>query len=278
MTIDSHVHVWTAGCGYEVWIRRKIAGIDRDFTIKDLRATSQVAGTIGVVLVHATEDPVETQFLLDLAAREPFVLAVIGWADVTAPDFGRRLDGYMQYGKFRGLRAMPAFGTDADWLARPAVRDGFRELVRRGLSLDLLLTPAQLPEVLRLKQALPDLPIMLNHCGRPLTATGQLEPWATALRAIAGATDVSCKLSSLAERAGMDWRVETLAPYADLVLEAFGPDRLAFGSNWPVVNIAASYEGWWKALEQILSRRNLTPSQRAAIFGGTATRFYRLNP
>ncbi|MBI3708621.1 MAG: amidohydrolase family protein, partial [Proteobacteria bacterium] len=196
MTIDSHIHLWTAGSGYDVQIRRKIAGIDRDFTIADLRGVSRVAGTTGVVLVHATENAAETPHLLDLAAGEPFILAVIGWADVTATDLGRTLDRYMADGKFRGLRVMPAFGADAQWLARPAVRLGLGEVARRGLTLDLLVTPVQLPEVLRLKQALPDLKIILNNCGRPLTATGQLEPWATALRAIAWSTDVVCKLSS----------------------------------------------------------------------------------
>jgi len=139
-----------------------------------------------------------------------------------------------------------------------------------------LASPAQLPHVLQLANALPELKIMLNHCGRPLTATGELEPWATALKALAAASDVRCKLSSLAERAGMDWRADTLAPYADVALEAFGPARLAFGSNWPVVNIAASYRGWWEALAQILARHALTPAEHAAIFEGTAASFYRL--
>ncbi|MFI4988916.1 MAG: amidohydrolase family protein [Alphaproteobacteria bacterium] len=277
MTIDAHVHIWAEGCGYEVWLRRKIAGIDRDFTIADLMAASSPAGISGVVLVHATEEPAETELLIELAEREPFVRAVVGWADVAAGDLGHRLDRYMRSRKFRGLRAMPAFAGDAGWLARPAVREGLAELTRRGLTLDLLATPVQLPEVLRLAHALPELKIMLNHCGRPLTATGMLEPWATALRALAWSTPVYCKLSSLAERAGMDWRVESLAPYVDVVLDAFGPERLAFGSNWPVVNIAASYGGWWQALAEMLARHPLTPEARAAIFGGTAAAFYGLD-
>ncbi|MFI5021570.1 MAG: amidohydrolase family protein [Alphaproteobacteria bacterium] len=276
MTIDAHVHIWKDGSGYEVWLRRKIAGIDRDFGIEDLKEASRSAGLSGVVLVHATENPLETEFLLELAEREPFVRAVVGWAQVAAADLGERLDRYMRYAKFRGLRVMPAFGAEAEWLARAAVREGLGELARRGLTLDLLASPAQLPHVLRLANALPELKIMLNHCGRPLTATGALEPWATALKALAAASDVRCKLSSLAERAGMDWRTDTLAPYADVVLEAFGPARLAFGSNWPVVNIAASYRGWWEALAQILARHALTPAEHAAIFEGTAASFYRL--
>ncbi len=276
MTIDAHVHIWKGGSGYEVWIRRKIAGIDRDFEIADLKEASAVAGISGVVLVHATEEPVETEFLLELTEREPFVLAVVGWADVTAADLGPRLERYMRHAKFRGLRVMPAFGADADWLQHPAVREGLGELARRGLTLDLLVTPAQLPQARRLADNLPDLEIMLNHCGRPLTATGELEPWATALRALAASPNVRCKLSSLAERAGIEWRVETLQPYVAVVLEAFGPERLAFGSNWPVVNIATSYRGWWTALGAILSRLALTPAQRTAIFERTAAEFYRI--
>ena len=277
MTVDSHVHLWSDGSGYDVWIRRKIAGIDRDFTVDDLREASRCADVTTAVLVHATEDPVETPHLLDLASRESFVAAVIGWADVTAPDLGHQLDEFMRHPKFRGLRVMPAFGGGPDWLVRPEVVQGFREIARRNLTLDLLLTPAQLPQVLRLKRAVPDLRVMLNHCGRPVTATGQLEPWATALRAVAWSTDICCKLSSLAERAGMDWRVASLAPYLDVVLDAFGPERLAFGSNWPVVNIAASFAGWWSALEEMLRPYRLSEEARTAIFAGNAARFYRLS-
>jgi L-fuconolactonase len=278
MVIDSHVHLWAEAWGYEVWIRRKIAGIDRDFTVADLRAAGRVADAGGAILVHAAENPAETESLLGLAAAEPFLRGVVGWADVTAPDLARRLDAWQRHPKFRGLRVMPAFGGDAGWLARPDVRQGFAEIARRGLALDLLVGPAQLASVPALWQAIPSLAIMINHCGRPLTATGEVEPWATLLRRIAAETPACCKLSSLAERAGMDWRWETLAPYADVVIEAFGPSRLAFGSNWPVVNIAASYAGWWRALDRILARHALRPADREAIFGATAAAFYRLEP
>jgi L-fuconolactonase len=277
MTVDSHVHLWSGGSGYDVWIRRKIAGIDRDFTVADLREASRGVDVTAVVLIHATEDPAETPHLLELASRECLIAAVVGWADVTAPDFGHQLDGLMRHPKFRGIRVMPAFGGDPDWLSRPDVTQGFREIARRDLTLDLLLTPAQLPHVLRVKRAVPDLRIMLNHCGRPVTATGQLEPWATALRAVAWSTDICCKLSSLAERAGMDWQVTSLAPYLDAVLDAFGPERVAFGSNWPVVNIAASYAGWWGALEEMLRSHRLSEAARAAIFAGNAAQFYKLS-
>jgi L-fuconolactonase len=276
MTIDSHIHLWRAGDGYEVWIRRKIAGIDQDFTLDDYRRVSAIAGVTAAVLVHATEDPAETPHLLRLARDEPLVAAVIGWADLADPSMPHRLDAFQAISeKFRGLRVMPAFGA-ADALLHPVAVGNLRELARRGLVLDLLAAPAQLPLVPRLKDAVPDLPVILNHCGRPLTATGEVEPWAGALRAVARQTDVACKLSSLAERAGMDWDLARLQPYLDVVLQAFGPRRLAFGSNWPVVNIAASYAGWWQALEAMLARHALAEADRAAIFGGTARRFYGL--
>ena len=172
MTIDAHIHLWREGDGYEVWIRRKIAGIDRDFTPDDLRRAAAVADLSAAVLVHATEDPAETPYLLRLAESEPLIAAVVGWADLSDPDLPRRLDGHMAASaKFRGVRAMPAFG-EADRLLSPAALANLGELARRSLVLDLLAAPAQLPVVPKLKQAVPDLPIMLNHCGRPLTATG----------------------------------------------------------------------------------------------------------
>ncbi|MBK1657376.1 amidohydrolase family protein [Paracraurococcus ruber] len=277
MLIDSHIHLWRAGEGPEPWIRRKLAGLDRDRTLADYRRASEGLAVDGVVLVHATEDPAETPWLLRLAEAETQVAAVIGWADLADPDTPRRLDGWMALSpKFRGLRAMPAFGEGA--ALAPAARDTLRAMARRGLVLDLLAAPAQLPLVLRLKDAVPDLSVMLNHCGRPLTATGDPGAWADALRAVARATDVHCKLSSLAERAGMDWTVARLQPFLDVVLESFGPHRLAFGSNWPVVDIAASWAGWWAALEAMLRPHALDAAARAAILGGTAAGFYGIAP
>ena len=278
MTVDSHIHLWREADGYEVWIRRKIAGIDRDFTPDDLRRAAAGTALSAAVLVHATEDPAETPRLLRLAGAEPLIAAVIGWADLADPELPRRLEGWMAASaKFRGLRAMPAFG-EADRLLQPTALANLRELARRGLVLDLLAAPAQLPLLPRMKQAAPDLPVMLNHCGRPLTATGDTAGWDEALREVARGTDACCKLSSLAERAGMDWTVARLQPYLDVVLDAFGPRRLAFGSNWPVVNIAASYAGWRDALQAMLAAHRLSDADRAAVFGGTAARFYRLAP
>jgi L-fuconolactonase len=273
---DSHVHLWRAADGYDVWIRRKIAGLDHDFTLDALRAAGAAAGVSGVVLVHATEEAAETPCLLRLAQDEPLIEAVIGWAEPTDPDMPRQLDAFMRLSeKFRGLRVMPAFG-DATPLLGPVALANWRELAARGLTLDVLLAPAQLPLVMRLQDQVPGLRMMLNHCGRPLTATGEVEPWATALRAVARESEVCCKLSSLAERAGMDWSLARLQPYLDVVMEAFPAERLAFGSNWPVVNLAASYGGWWQALQAMLVPHAPSPEARAAIFGGTAGRFYGL--
>ena len=273
---DSHVHLWRAADGYDVWIRRKIAGLDHDFTIDALRAAGAAAGVSGVVLVHATEEAAETPCLLRLAQGEPLIEAVIGWADPTDPGMPRQLDAFMRLSeKFRGLRVMPAFGDVAPLLG-PVALANWRELAARGLTLDLLLAPAQLPLVMRLQDQVPGLRMMLNHCGRPLTATGEVEPWATALRAVARESEACCKLSSLAERAGMDWSLARLQPYLDVVMAAFPAERLAFGSNWPVVNLASSYCGWWQALQAMLVPHAPSAEARAAIFGGTAARFYGL--
>ncbi len=273
---DSHVHLWRASDGYDVWIRRKIAGLDHDFTLDALRAAGAAAGVSGVVLVHATEEAAETPCLLRLAQHETLIQAVIGWADPTDPAMPHQLDAFIALSdKFRGLRVMPAFG-DAEPLLGPVALANWRELAARGLTLDLLLAPSQLPLAMRLQDKVPGLRMMLNHCGRPLTATGEVEPWATALRAVARQSDVCCKLSSLAERAGMDWSLARLQPYVDVVMEAFPATRLAFGSNWPVVNLASSYAGWWDALQAMLVPHAPSPEALAAIFGGSAARFYRL--
>ncbi|UPY38749.1 amidohydrolase family protein [Sediminicoccus sp. KRV36] len=276
MMLDSHIHLWRAQDGYDVWIRRKIAGLDHDFTLDALREAGAAAGMAGAVLVHATEEATETPCLLRLAQDESLIQAVIGWADPTDPAMPHRLDDFMrQSEKFRGLRVMPAFG-DTEAMLSPTALANWHELAARGLTLDVLLAPAQLSVVMRLQDKVPGLRMMLNHCGRPLTATGEVEPWATALRAVARESDVCCKLSSLAERAGMDWSLARLQPYLDVVMDAFPPERLAFGSNWPVVNLASSYAGWWGALQAMLAPHAPLPEARAALFGGTAARFYGL--
>lgn len=274
--LDSHVHLWRAVDGYDVWIRRKIAGLDHDFTLDGLRAAGAAAGLAGIVLVHATEEAAETPCLLEMARDEPLIQAVIGWADPADPAMPHRLDNFMRTSnKFRGLRVMPAFG-DLETVLGPTALANWRELAARHLTLDLLLAPAQLAVVLRLQDQVPGLRMMLNHCGRPLTATGEVEPWATALRTVARESDVCCKLSSLAERAGMDWSRARLQPYLDVVMDALPPERLAFGSNWPVVNIASSYAGWWEALQAMLVPHAPSPQAHVALFGGTAARFYGL--
>ena len=198
MTLDSHVHFWRAADGYSVWIRHKIAGLDPDFTLDALREAGAAAGVAGVVLVHATEEAAVTPCLLRLAQSKPLIRAVIGWADPTDPSMPRQLDGFMALShKFRGLRVMPAFVDAAPLLGAVALAN-WRELASRGLTLDLLLAPSQLPLTMQLQDRVPGLRFMLNHCGRPLTTTGEVEPWATALRAVARETNISCKLSSLA--------------------------------------------------------------------------------
>jgi L-fuconolactonase len=200
--------------------------------------------------------------------------AVIGWASLADAALPHRLDRWMAAPAFRGLRTLPAFGEEA-WQAA-AARDNLHALAERGLVLEVLAQPAQLDAVARLQEAAPGLTLVLNHCGRPLTATGETAAWAPALRRLAQATPIACKLSSLAERAGMDWDLARLQPFLDVTLAAFGPARLAFGSNWPVVEIASSYRGWWQALEAMLAPHGLDAAARAEIFGGTAAKVYRL--
>ena len=227
-----------------------------------------------MVLVHATEEAAVTPCLLRLAQSKPLIRAVIGWADPTDPSMPRQLDGFMALShKFRGLRVMPAFVDAAPLLGAVALAN-WRELASRGLTLDLLLAPSQLPLTMQLQDRVPGLRFMLNHCGRPLTTTGEVEPWATALRAVARETNISCKLSSLAECAGMDWSLARPQPFLDVVMDAFKPKRLAFGTNWPVVNLASFYAGWWAALQTMMASYTPSPEARATIFGGTAASFY----
>ncbi|MEU9539458.1 amidohydrolase family protein [Streptomyces mirabilis] len=279
MRVDAHHHVWDLSVRDQDWITGpELQPLRRDFGVADLAPQARAAGVDRTVLVQTITVPEETPEFLALAARSELIAGVVGWTDLTRPDVAdelarlRELPGGRH---LKGIRHQVQGETDPEWLLRPDVRDGLAAVAEAGLVYDLVVLPHQLPACVRAAADHPGLTFVLDHLGKPPIATGALNPWATAVRALAQLPNTVCKLSGMVTEADhAKWTVDGLRPYADTVLDAFGPGRLMFGSDWPVCTLAASYGQVVDAAEELTG--GLGAEERAEVFGGTATRVYRL--
>ncbi|MGH7122840.1 MAG: amidohydrolase family protein, partial [Stellaceae bacterium] len=249
--------------------------IYRDFGIDDLRPHLTAAEIAGTVLVQAAATEAETEFLLDLASKsDGLVNAVVGWVDFEAPDAARRLERVARNPLLRAVRPMMQDIADTDWMLQPGLDPAFRAVVDLGLCFDALVQPRHLTNLRRLLDRYPALKLVIDHGAKPRIAAGEHEAWATDMRALARETAAWCKLSGLVTEASRTWTVADLRPYVDNLLEWFGSERLVWGSDWPVVELAGGYERWWAATEALL--RPLDEAGRERVLGGNAARFYGL--
>jgi L-fuconolactonase len=274
--IDAHHHLWDLSARPQGWLDGpELKSIRRSFGPADLRAVTEAAGVDATVLVQVLNDIDETADFLAVASD--LVAGVVGWVDLTAPDVREQLDRLRSGpgGDWPvGIRHLVQSEPDPDWLMRPDVLAGLRAVRDAGLAYDVLTRPHQLPAAIVAVRALPDMVFVLDHLSKPDIAGGVVEPWATHLAALAAEPNVTAKLSGLVTEAGPQWTVDALRPYVDVALEAFGPDRLMAGSDWPVCLLAASYDEVFDAASLLCS--GLSAAERAEVFGGTAARVYRL--
>jgi L-fuconolactonase len=271
--IDAHQHFWRLHRGGYGWLTPKDhPGIYRDFEPDDLAPLLRDAGVDATVLVQAAPSAAETAFLLELAAATPFVACVVGWADLSAPDAAATIETLAADPNLRGLRPMLQDLPDDDWILRPELAPAWTAMTAAGLRLDALVKPRHLPHLAAVLSAHPDLAVVIDHGAKPDIAAGALQPWADAIRAIARDTSALCKLSGLVTEAAPGWRGQDLRPYVETLLEAFGPARLMWGSDWPVVNEAGGYAAWNAAAVALTEGCSLADKDQ--IFGATAQRFY----
>jgi L-fuconolactonase len=277
--VDAHHHVWDLSVRDQDWISgAALAPIRRDFSLDDLEHEASSAGVGVTVLVQTIAVAEETPEFLALAAASPLVAGVVGWVDLTAPDVTdaiaalRALPG----GEFLvGVRHAVQAEPDPQWLLRPDVTRGLAAVASAGLVYDLLVLPRQIPAAVTAAASLPELTFVLDHLGKPPIAEGELDPWAENIKALAALPNTVCKLSGMVTEAAWDaWTVQDLRPFAETALDAFGPDRIMFGSDWPVCLLAASYRDVVDAARDLTG--SLSPAEQAAAFTGTATRIYRL--
>ena len=273
MLIDAHQHFWRPSRGDYGWLTPQAhPAICRKFLPADLAPLLVDAGIERTILVQAAPTSAETDYLLGLAAETPFVAGVVGWADFEATDAAARIEATASDARLVGLRPMLQDLDDDAWILRPAVAPALDAMQAAGLRFDALVTPRHLPHLARMLAARPDLKVVIDHGAKPDIAGGALESWSRQMRAIAADTAAYCKLSGLVTEAGGRWTEEELKPYADGLLEAFGPARLMWGSDWPVVNEAGGYAAWHSAAWALAER--CSRDERDLIFGGAAQAFY----
>ena len=275
--IDAHHHVWDLAVRDQPWLSgADMAAIRRTFTVDDLRPAAQAAGVDATVLVQTVMVAAETPEMLALAAADPLVAGVVGWTDLASPaiaDELARLAAGPGGSGLVGIRHQVQEEPDPDWLRRPDVIRGLRAVAAAGLAYDLVILPHQLPAATYAAAAVPGLTLVLDHAAKPPVG-GDLAAWAAAVREFAARPNTTCKLSGLVTEAGPGWTADRIAPFADRLLDCFGPERLMFGSDWPVCLLSSDYAGVM-ALSRSLTA-GLSAAERAAVFGATAVRAYRL--
>jgi L-fuconolactonase len=277
-TVDAHHHVWDLSARDQPWISGPdMAAIRRSFSLDDLRPAAQAAGVGSTVVVQTVTVAGETPELLALAAADPLVAGVVGWADLTSPAIADDLASLASGpggGYLAGIRHQVQSEPDPGWLRRPAVIRGLRAVAAAGLSYDVLVLPHQLPAATDAADAVPGLTMILDHAGKPQLARGDLGAWPDAIRAFAARPNTRCKLSGLVTEAAPGAATAAFAPVSDVILSAFGPHRVMFGSDWPVCLLAAGYARVVDLARSLAA--GLSEAERTAVFTSTAAKAYRL--
>jgi L-fuconolactonase len=277
LVIDCHQHFWVWGKRAHKFPPAAGTRLDRDFTPADLRPQLKKNGVDGTILVQSINDLDETYEFLDLSRAIDYVLGVVGWVPLTDPAAcAAALESVKSRGKLVGIRPLIAYEPDSNWLLQANVRESLGLLAKAGLVFEAIpVNTGQFDAVLKVARAMPELKVVLNHLGNPPVPEQGWEPWATYIKRAAELPNMSIKLSAgLALVIRWKWSTEQIRRYADYVVEMFGPERVMAGSNWPVVELGGSFDKVWNGLTDLIA--GLTPSERAAVLGGSAQRIYRL--
>jgi L-fuconolactonase len=276
MIVDAHFHAWRLARGDYGWLTPALGAIHRDVEVAHWRALAAPLGVRGGVLVQAAPTAADTDFLLATADGESDVLGVVGWADLAAEDAPGQIAALAQRPKLKGLRPMLQDIADPDWILQPQLGPALEAMAANGLAFDALVRSVHLPRVRELARRHPGLRIVIDHGAKPAIGDGEWQPWAGEMERIAAETGAVCKLSGLWTEAGaLAAEPQQLLPWMQHLVRVFGPQRLLWGSDWPVLERAGRYEAWWRLCRDLAAQ--LAPGEREAIFGGNAARVYRLD-
>lgn len=276
MRVDSHHHFWNYSVEQYGWINEKMQVLRKDFAPKDLLAQTQSTHVDYVVSVQARQEIQETRFLLDYAKVNPWIKGVVGWVPLAHSSIAKVLDSFQGEANLKGVRHVVQDEPDEKFLDRDDFNAGIRLLRSFDLVYDILIFGKQLPMAIRFVDRHPNQPFVLDHIAKPVISSNGLDKqWEKDFRELAKRPNVDCKFSALlTEVRDPDWTVEMLRPYWNVALDAFGPDRLMFGSDWPVCLLRSSYADWVAAVSVFAN--DLNAQQQANFWGGNANRAYHL--
>jgi len=274
MKIDSHHHLWAINDTDYIWMTDAHAAIRRDFLSNEFNATMDASGIDGTVAVQARQMTGETDFLLGFADANPRIKAVVGWIPLCENGGEPFLEKFAAHPKLAGVRHVVHDEPDDDFILRPDFNEGIRNLAKHGLRYDILIFWKHLPQTIRFADMHPDQPFIVDHIAKPRIRQDAFDTeWANGIRELAKREHISCKLSGvLTEVRGESWDIDLIQPYFETVLEAFGPDRLMFGSDWPVCLLRSSHLEWTQLAESLT--RDLSGDEKSAFWGGNAARTY----
>ncbi|MGB0371976.1 MAG: amidohydrolase family protein [Opitutales bacterium] len=273
MKIDAHNHFWRYNAEEYDWIDDEMSAIRRDFLPADLQEELRGSGIQGTVSVQARMNLEETEWLLELSQNNKFIKGIVGWLPIADTSFPDYLDRYASNTKLKGIRHVVQ-GQPKGFLGNPAFNQGIRKLTDRDLVYDILIFENQLQETIQFVDRHPNQRFVLDHIAKPRIRDNAISPWDKNIQELAARENVSCKLSGMVTEADYhSWNEDQLHPYIDICLEAFGANRLMFGSDWPVCLVATPYPKWVNLIETYISP--LTQKEQSRIMGGTAIEVYK---
>lgn len=277
MYIDAHQHYWKIDRDDYGWITPDIPVLFRDYLPADLEPHLHKHGISHTIVVQAAPTVEETEYILGLSEQSDSIAGVIGWLDLASPSFREQYQQLRGHRKFTGLRVMIQEMEDPGLLLTRPYIEALSFLADEDLPVDLLVLADQLPQLIELLDRVPGLRGVIDHLAKPPIAAGQLEPWRSRMAEIAKHPNICCKLSGMVTEAGPEgWTQEDFTAYIHAVLELFGPERVMFGSDWPVCLMAATYDEVLQILRTALQER-LSPEEMEPVFGANAVRFYKLD-
>ena len=273
--IDSHHHFWKYNAETFGWITDEMSVIRKDFLPRDLERSITGTGVSGCITVQASQTVEEAEWLLSFATQHPFIKGVVGWVPLKTPEVGTVLDRLANNPHFRGVREIIQGSPDELYFGSSEFQRGIRELTKRGIPYDLLIFQNQLSSAVEFVDEHPNQIFILDHCAKPEIGDTFPEMWSEGIWQLARRENVFCKFSGLVTEVKADvWNVDLLRPYFETVLQAFGPKRLMFGSDWPVCLVRSEYGRWISAVKELAA--DLSETERGTIFSGTALRAYSL--
>jgi L-fuconolactonase len=275
MRVDAHQHFWRYSAAEYDWIDDNMRAIRADFYPETLAPFLTASGIDGTIAVQARQSLIESNWLLELAQKHELIKGVVGWVPLADSGVAGMLDILARNSLFKGVRHVVQGESDPVFLEGRAFNEGIRAVTKLGLAYDLLVVARQLPAAIKFVDLHPEQAFVLDHIAKPAIQGPPPAEWCRNIKLLAQRGNVSCKFSGVVtEVPGWQWTPELLRPYFEVVLEAFGPRRLMFGSDWPVCLVAASYAKWFEFLQSCTA--SLSPGERSRILGGTAIEIYRL--